>query len=173
MKTTSKWHVLYVNSRCEKRVHERIQEAGVESFLPMVKTEKTWSDRKKIVEEPLFKSYVFVNVTSPMDFYKALSVNGACAYIKFGREYAVVRDYEIEQIKLFIGCDEITEVKTTVELPKVGETRKIVCGPLGGLECEVLRADTTSKILVRIDSLQQSLVATIPSYYLEQTALTA
>lgn len=173
MKTTSKWHVLYVKSRWEKKVHERIQEAGVESFLPLTKTVKTWSDRKKVVEEPLFKSYVFVNVKSPMDFHKALSVDGASAYIRFGREYAVVRDNEIEQIKLLLGSEEIKDVKTAIELPKAGETRKIAYGPLGGLECVVLRADTTSKILVRIDSLKQNLVATIPSYYLEQTVLTA
>jgi len=175
MKTTSnsKWHVLYVNSRWEKKVHDRIQEAGVESFLPLAKTVRTWSDRKKVLLEPLFKSYVFVNVKSPMDFYKALSVNGACAYIQFGKEYAVVQDYEIENIKLLIGDDQILDLTTEEALPTIGEKRRIVCGALEGLKCEVLRADTTSKILVRIDSLQQNLVATIPSYYLGEEALTA
>ena len=175
MKTTSKskWHVLYVNYRWEKKVYDRIQEAGVEAFLPLVKKERAWSDRKKILLEPLFKSYVFVNVKSPMDFHKALSVNGACAYIQFGREYAIVKDHEIEQIKLLVGDDEILDLTTKEHLPNKGEKRRIICGALKGLECEVLRADTNSKILVRIESLKQNLVATIPSFYLEEKALTA
>ena len=173
MKTTSKWHVLYVRSRWEKKVHERIQEAGVESFLPIVKKVKTWSDRKKVVEEPLFKSYVFVNITSPMDFYKALSVNGASAYVHFGRDYAVVRDCEIEQIKQLLESNEILEIKTATELPEVGEYRKIICGALSGLECEVIRAKSSNKILVRLESIKQNLIATIPSHYLEQITLTA
>ncbi|WP_046744441.1 UpxY family transcription antiterminator [Kordia zhangzhouensis] len=173
MKTTSKWHVLYVNYRWEKKVHERIQEAGVESFLPLAKTVRVWSDRKKVLLEPLFKSYVFVNVKSPMDFHKALSVDGACAYVQFGREYAIVRDHEIEQIKLLVGDDEILDLTACTELPAVGEERRIICGALEGLKCEVLKAKNANKILVRIDSLQQNLVATIPSYYLDKKALTA
>lgn len=171
--SNSKWHVLYVNYRWEKKVHERIQEAGVESFLPLAKTVRTWSDRKKILLEPLFKSYVFVNVTSPMDFYKALSVNGACAYIQFGKEYAIVPDQEIKKIKMLVGDTEILDLTADTDLPAVGEKRRIVCGALDGLQCEVLRVDTTSKILVRIESLKQNLVATIPSYYLEEKVLTA
>lgn len=173
MKTTSNWHVLYVKYRWEKIVHERLQEAGIESFLPLTKIQRVWSDRKKIVEEPLFKSYVFVNVKSPMDFYKALNIKGACAYIQFGREYAIVRNYEIDKIKLLVGDSEILDLTVNAELPAVGEKRTIVFGALEGLKCEVLRAKNTSKILVRIDSLQQNLVATIPSYYLDQKALTA
>lgn len=173
MKTTSKWHVLYVKYRWEKKVHERLQEAGIESFLPLAKTVRVWSDRKKILLEPLFKSYVFVNIKSPMDFHKALSVNGACAYIQFGREYAVVRDHEIEKIKLLVGDNEILDLTLSEALPAVGEQRRIVCGALEGLNCEVLKANNVNKILVRIDSLQQNLVATIPSYYLDQKALTA
>ena len=50
------WYVLYVNVRHEKKVHEKFVEQNIESYLPIVKTLKQWSDRKKIVEEPLRKT---------------------------------------------------------------------------------------------------------------------
>ena len=34
---------------------------GIESYLPLKKVLKQWSDRKKWVEEPLFRSYIFIH----------------------------------------------------------------------------------------------------------------
>ncbi|MEM6684288.1 MAG: transcription termination/antitermination NusG family protein, partial [Bacteroidota bacterium] len=84
------WYVLYVRSRCEKKVYESLKEISLESYLPQVKTIQQWSDRKKVVHKPLFPSYIFVNINSSLEFHKALSVNGACSYIRFGKEYANV-----------------------------------------------------------------------------------
>jgi len=157
------WHILYVKSRCEKRVHQSLKDISLESFLPEYKTVKQWSDRKKTIVKPLFPSYVFVNINSSMDFHKALSVQGACTYISFGKEYARVSDKEIDRIKLIVGTNGITEIETNSNLPKIGEVRTINEGALKGLECEVVKVDNTNKIIVRIESLKQNIMATIPA----------
>ena len=59
----SKWYAVYTNPRAEKQVHKRLIEAGIESFLPLQKTLRQWSDRKKVVEKPLISSYVFVKAS--------------------------------------------------------------------------------------------------------------
>lgn len=161
------WHVLYVKSRCEKKVHESLKEASLESFLPLVKVIRQWSDRKKTVLKPLFPSYVFVNINSSLELHKALTVDGACAYIRFGKEYACVTEKEISQIKLLVGDKNITDIEISAKLPKVGEIKKITYGPLNGLDCEIIKADSHNKIIVRIDSLQQNIVATLPLYSFE------
>ncbi|MBW1295659.1 UpxY family transcription antiterminator [Aquimarina litoralis] len=160
------WYVLYVKSCQEKKVHDLLQEDQLESFLPVVKTIRKWSDRKKIVFKPLFTSYVFVKINSPMDFHKALSVNGACAYIRFGSEYAIVKDQEILNIKLFLGSNELSDIETSNRSFKIGEIKKINYGSLSGLECEILKVNNTNKLIVRIDSLQQSIIATVPSCHI-------
>ncbi len=165
--TYNGWHVLYVKSRWEKKVHESLKEISLESFLPQVKVVRQWSDRKKTILKPLFPSYVFVKTNSSLEFHKALSVNGACAYIRFGKEYARVTEKEIHQTKLLVKDRNITEIEMNIKLPKVGEVRRITSGPLNGLECEVLKVDNVNKIIVRIDSLQQNIVATISSYSFE------
>ena len=163
MSFTTGWYALYVKSRWEKKVHEYLQEISIESFLPQVKTIRQWSDRKKTILKPLFPSYVFVNINSSLEFHKALSVNGACAYIRFGKEYARVTEKEINQIQLLVGSKDVTDIVMDAHLPKVGEIKKIAYGPLSGLECEIIKVGSINKIIVRIHSIQMNVVAIINS----------
>ncbi|MBA4322955.1 MAG: antitermination protein NusG, partial [Odoribacter sp.] len=66
MKNTEeeKWYALYTRPRAEKQVYQRLTDAGVETFLPLQKTFRQWSDRKKMVEKPLLSSYIFVKTKS-------------------------------------------------------------------------------------------------------------
>jgi len=162
------WHILYVKSRWEKKVHDSLQEILLESFLPQIKTIRQWSDRKKMVIKPLFPSYVFININSPLEFHKALSINGVNAYIRFGKEYAQVTEKEIKQLKLLVGDVDITDIEINSERLKVGDIKKIAYGQLSGLECEVLKVGNINKVIVQIDSLQQNITASIPSYYFEE-----
>ena len=57
---TNSWYVLYTKPRHEKRLAERLHSEGRIVFCPLKKTTKQWSDRKKVVEEALFPSFIFV-----------------------------------------------------------------------------------------------------------------
>ena len=57
-----KWYAIFTKSRSEKKVYERLLDADIEAFLPIVKTVRQWSDRKKTVYLPLIPSYVFVKM---------------------------------------------------------------------------------------------------------------
>jgi transcription antitermination factor NusG len=152
-------------------VSNALDDLSIESYLPLVKTIRKWKDRKKIIFQPLFTSYIFVNLKSSLDSYKALTVNGACAYIRFGKEYAKVSDLEINKIKLLLNADDVSGIETNTALPKVGETKKINYGALTGLECVVLKVNNINKIIVRINSLQQNIIATLPNYYFSEEIL--
>ena len=54
------WHAIYVASRQEKKVLEALLNKKIEAYLPLIKTLRQWSDRKKLVEFPLMPGYVFV-----------------------------------------------------------------------------------------------------------------
>jgi len=76
MEDPAKWYAVYTKSRTEKKLTGRLNEKGIESYLPLRKTLKQWSDRKKIVEEPLISSYVFVNIQNSR-YYDVLNTQGA------------------------------------------------------------------------------------------------
>ena len=160
------WHILYVKPHWEKKVNESLQDISLESFLPLVKKIRQWSDRKKTITSPLFASYVFININSPLDFHKSLSVDGICTYVKIGNDYATIREKEINQIKLLVGDNKIKDIHTNTSLPNIGTIQKIIYGPLKGLECEILKIDNLNKIVVRIASLRQDITATLPNEYL-------
>lgn len=164
--TNNGWHVLYVKSRHEKKVYEALKDLLIEVFLPLVKEHRKWNERKAVVQKPLFPSYVFVYINSSLNFYKALSVNGACMYIRFGMQYAKISEEEINKIKLLIGKEYITNIETSSMVPKIGDLMEITNGPLSGFNCKVVKINNEHKIIVRIESLQQNITATIPASFL-------
>ncbi len=171
MNYTNGWHVLYVKSRWEKRVYESLLEIDVESFLPQFKTIKQWSDRKKTVIQPLFPSYVFTYLRSLKEFNKVLTINGVCCYVRFGNRYARVTEEEIEKMKFLVRDERISVTVSEKKRPKVGETKMITSGVLNNFECEVLKINNQNKVIVRIDSLKQNFIATVPADYLCEAAV--
>lgn len=95
------WNVLYTAPRAEKLVKERIDALGVECFLPLHRTPRVWSDRIKIVEVPLFNSYVFVRCTDEV-LRSLLKVYGVSRIVYYDHKPAVVRQKEIEVIQDFL-----------------------------------------------------------------------
>lgn len=163
--------MLCVKTQWEKKVDHSLKEICVESFLPLAKVVRQWSDRKKTISKPLFPSYVFVNINSSLEFHKALTVNGVYTYIKFGSEYARVTEKEINQIKFLVDNKYVTDLEVNTNLPKVGDIKKIIYGPFNGLECEVIRIGNVNKVIVQIKLLHNIVTATIPSYYFEKSHL--
>lgn len=77
-----------------------------------------------------------------------------------------MKSKEINKIRLLIEDDNINDIQINNQLPKVGDMKKIVYGTLSGLECEVFKIN---KIIVRIDSLQKNIMATMHSHNFERT----
>lgn len=166
MKLIKGWYVLYVKTKHERKINDAIAELGIEVYLPLKTTLRKWSDRTKKVTTPLISNYVFVNIQSPKDFYEALNVNNAFCYIKFGSRYARVLESEIKAMKLFLNSKDVMDTNICERIPSVGEKVNIQYGPLEGLECEIISINNINKILVRIESIQKNIVATLPASYL-------
>lgn len=171
MKTNLKkgWHVLYVKSKYERKIENSLKQKDIEVFLPTIKTIRQWSDRKKVIEKPLFPSYIFVKVHSALDLNKILSIEGACSYIRFGNEYAIAREDEIRNIKYLINHNGILEdIEISDQLLSVGKRYKIHNGPLSGLECVIIRMENKDRIMIRVESLKQNIYATLPKFSFEK-----
>src|SRR6476646_1947607 len=97
-----KWLAVYTKPRWEKKIDRLLIETGIESYCPLNKVHRKWSDRMKMVEEPLFKSYVFVHV-NPEEEKKVREVNGVLNFVYWLGKPAVIRQKEIERIKRFLN----------------------------------------------------------------------
>lgn len=159
------WYVVYTKSRYEKKIVNLIEEKEVAVYLPLVSKINQWSDRKKIVETPLFNSYVFVYLKNYKDYLNVLAVSGVVFFIKIRGKLVRVLDEEINKIKIFLRQFSDIEIKNSLEI-NIGEKKVIKSGPFQDYPCEILRIDNKNKICVRIDSLGQSLLAEIHPYHL-------
>ncbi|GAA4311436.1 UpxY family transcription antiterminator [Compostibacter hankyongensis] len=153
------WYVLYTKSRNEKKVAELLTRKGIEVYCPLQEEVRQWSDRKKKVKLPVFRSYVFVR----LDHYKEESVPvlmtpGAVRFLWWLGKPGVVRDTEIQAIRHFLM--EHTGSEITVELHQ-GEKVSITTGPFREQE-GTLVAIQGSKAILYIDSLGIRLKAELP-----------
>lgn len=153
------WLALYTRSRWEKKVYQLLIELGHEAFLPLRRERRQWKDRKKWVEEPLIRSYVFV-YTGEKEYYDILNIPGAVRYIFFEGKPAPIREDQLELLKK-ISLENIEAIATEEQFSK-GDEINISSGILTGYSGELVDFKGNKKVLVRLDQLGQSLLLTIP-----------
>lgn len=153
-----KWLAIYTRPRWEKKVNHLLTEKGVESYCPLNKVKRKWSDRMKVVEEPLFKSYVFVKI-GEIERTAVRMTAGVINFVFWNGKPAVIKEKEIQNIKRFL--DEFENVEAHPVLLKPDQRVKITSGPLMDHEGKILSVQ--NKIVkIAIDSLGFVLVAYIP-----------
>jgi transcription antitermination factor NusG len=107
------WFAVYTRPRWEKKVVKLLEEKGIENYCPLNKVVKQWSDRKKTVFEPIFKSYVFVRISED-DKWNLKKINGVLNFVYWLGKPAHIRDEEIDIIKKFLN--EFSEITIEQEL---------------------------------------------------------
>ena len=96
------WFAVYTQPRWEKKVAGLLDQNGIENYCPLNKVVKQWSDRKKIVLEPLFKSYVFVRVKDA-EKWDLKNVNGILNFVYWLGKPARIKEEDIFTIKKFLN----------------------------------------------------------------------
>jgi transcriptional antiterminator RfaH len=154
------WYLIYTRPRHEKKVHARLVELNVTSFLPTKKIVRVMHDRKKYVDEPLFPSYVFIYLNDMDNYYTGIDAEGSLYYVRSGKEIARVQETVIDSIRLITSNENEIQISSEHILP--GQKLVIRQGALTGLACEVVEFRGRQNLLVRVDLLQRNLLMTLP-----------
>lgn len=155
-KTDKNWYVLYTKPRWEKKVFKSLVQKGVEAYCPLNKVRRKWTDRIKTIEEPLFKSYVFVHVVAT-EMTEVRYVDGVLNYVYWNGKPAIVKDEEIIEIRKFLS--EYDEVSVSSIDIKPTDQVMLNAGVIMGATGRVLRVLGNNTVEVRIDSLGFMLTA--------------
>ena len=145
------WHAIYVHSRAEKKVHVELTIKGVESFLPLQRKLRQWSDRKKWVEIPLISGYVFVHITR-RHYDLVLQTDNVMQYVRFEGKAAIIRAQDIEILKRMLGQSDL-DVEITMEELQPGMQVEIIAGPMMGVKGELIEFRGKNKVALRIPPL--------------------
>lgn len=167
IKENKKWYAIYVKSRNEKKVYKLLDDIGVESFLPLITRIKQWSDRKKKVEEPLFRSYIFVNI-SLNDYYKVLNVNGVVKFVRFESKAVEVPENQIIAIRKYISDTDLHEIDCENVDFNEGELVRIKSGQLKDLMGRFVKINGKHRVIIDIEAIGQSLAINVPRSNVEK-----
>lgn len=156
-----KWYAIYTHPRAEKRAHAQLLEKGIETYLPLLRTLRQWSDRKKWVEVPLFRSYLFVYIT-PKEHFEVLQTPGVVRYITFEGRAVPVPQNQIDAIRFYLTGASPEEPPDAASLVP-GQKVEIIRGPLSGLTGQMIGHKGQQRVRIQIDALGQFLNLTIPA----------
>jgi transcription antitermination factor NusG len=148
-----RWCVIYSQPNYEKKIVTELCQRKIESFLPVYLVQKKWSDRIKLLEKPLFPSYVFVKPTKE-ERHAVLKVAGVVKYVSFEGKVALLSDEEMDHIK---KLEEIqrnwgNNSDTTYE----GKCIVVLEGLFKGLRGSIVRRLNTRFYEIFFESLQRS-----------------
>jgi len=153
------WHAVYVKSRSEKKAQAELQIQEIETFLPLQRKLRQWSDRKKWVEMPLISGYLFVK-TSRREYDQILQSNYVVSYVRFEGKAAIVPDYQIDYLKLMLKQDN-SEIEITREKLKPGQLIEVVAGPMIGLKGKLQKIKGKNKVAIELEQLGYSALVEI------------
>ncbi|MES2775224.1 MAG: UpxY family transcription antiterminator [Bacteroidota bacterium] len=157
MKATNQWYAVYTRPRWEKKASELLSKRQIENYCPLNKVVRKWSDRKKIIYEPLFTSYVFINAEEK-ELSTIKQTDGVLNFVYWLGKPAVIKDDEINTIKNFLN--EYQNVKLEQTEVNIYDTVRINSGPFMQREGDVMEVKNKS-VKIYLPSLGYAMVAEV------------
>jgi len=159
------WYAVYVRSRHEKSVYSALLDKGIDASLPMMTVVRKWSDRKKKMQIPLFRGYVFVKIDVNIDNLNVLQTAGVVKFIGIRNKPSRIPDEQIHWMHMMMA--ESATVRAEKEIP-VGQRVRVMIGPFKGIKGVVRRVGSRSRLVVLIESIMQAISIDIKPEHLEK-----
>lgn len=157
-----RWYAIYTRSRFEKRTYAILLDKGVDTYLPLVKSWRVWSDRRKQIEVPLLSSYLFVCIDGG-DHHahmKVLETTGVVRFVSFEGKAVAIPEQQIMILKRL--SKEGVDMECMEASPPPGTPVTIEMGPLKGLTGEIVHSGNKKTVIIRIDSLDKCITVKVP-----------
>lgn len=160
------WYAIYVRSRHEKCVYDELKQRGIESSLPLMKITRQWSDRKKKVDVPLFRGYLFVNIDIRKEKLPVLQTDGVVKFVTFCKKTVSIPEEQMFWLDQLL----LSEFNLTSETDfPTGAEVDVMFGPLKGLRGKVKQKNSESRLVVWFDSIMQGVSVEIDPVFLKET----
>lgn len=159
------WYAIHTRSRQEMTVASQFLQKRIISFLPMLKTVHRWSDRRKVIELPLFGGYVFVRIPMSVESRHAvLRTAGVVGFVGIQGQAIPIPDKQIEDVRTLLASQV-----PFGEYPflRLGQRVKIRGGCLDGIEGIFVAMNSDRSVVVSVDLIQRSLKIRVSGFDLE------
>jgi transcription antitermination factor NusG len=158
------WYAIYTKPRHEKKVHAKLIDKKLETFLPLITRKRQWKDRKKNVEMPLFSSYLFVDFDYKYRF-DVLETDGVVKIVNFNGVPAVVPAWQIDSLKQMLTFPKTIHLETYI---RAGEIVEVTEGPMQGMRGTVVTRKNSNRLVLSIEGIMQSVSVEVDEYVLKK-----
>jgi transcription antitermination factor NusG len=146
------WFAAHVRSRSELAASTALRAKGCETFLPLIRTRRQWSDRVKTIDTPLFPGYVFCRF-APHKRIAVLECRGVVNIVGISGHPSPIPDHEIESVRATLGSNLPLQSHPYLE---TGQRIRVEYGPLAGVEGVVVQRKCDLRLVVSVTLLQRS-----------------
>jgi transcription antitermination factor NusG len=159
------WYAVHTMARHEKWVAAQFEEKRVCTFLPLLRQIHKWSDRRRVVEIPMFSCYAFVRMVQTVEErLKVLRTPGVLGFVGSDRQGTEIPEEQIESLR-----KAISEKVPCLPHPfiGVGERVRICGGSLNGVEGILMRQGRDQSLVISVELLQRSVSIRVEGYDIE------
>lgn len=155
------WIALYTRARHEVKIADQITRLGIEAYVPVRKEIHCWSDRKKRINVPMIRSYVFVHIDL-RDYFRIFAVHGIVRPVMFHDRIAKIRDHEIELLRNATKTPYPLSINTISPDYHAMDDVEVIGGLFIGHRGKVVQSGSKYKISIRIEELEYAVVIELP-----------
>ena len=160
-----RWYAVHTRARSEKAIEHQLRAKGMITLLPLSREVHRWSDRRKVIEVPLFGSYVFTRLEmSPANRLKVVSIQGVLGIVGGRGQGTPIPDPEIDAVRMLVSQDVSWSPHP---FPPIGSRVRILGGALEGIEGVLLSHSRAETLVVSVEALQRSLAVCVAGYQVE------
>ncbi|HEX8816762.1 MAG TPA: UpxY family transcription antiterminator [Terriglobales bacterium] len=158
------WYAIQTRYRFERKVTAALDRKGLETFIPLLSETHHWSDRKKVIQQPLFSGYTFARLTPSTAQQKIiLQTAGVTGFVSVGNEMTPIPTHQLENLRNLLSRKAPCSLAPFLN---IGQHVRIHGGCLDGIEGILTRNDA-KHLIISIDFIQRSLAIEIDGYQLE------
>ena len=159
------WYAVQTTPRHEAKVSGELTAKGIDCFLPTVSRLRQWSDRRKMVVEPLFAGYLFLRlIPSAATRIPVLRTKGVVALVGSRGAGTPIPEAEINSIRRVLESRAAFSLHTFVD---VGQRVRIRGGALDGVEGILQARNRDQSLVVSVELIQRSIAVTLSGYSIE------
>ena len=159
------WFAVQTRSRHEKKVNSELREKGIDSFLPLHREKRRWSDRSQWVELPMFSQYIFVRLPGSGDSrIRVLQTSGVVQFVGSSARGTPIPDEQIEVLRAIVS----NRIPTAAhQFLQIGQRVRIRGGALEGIEGILSAIRNEKNLVVSVDLIQKSVAIRINGFEVE------
>lgn len=159
------WYAIRTRPRFEKKVAGELTQKDVETFLPLNSTMRQWSDRRSLVQLPIFPGYVFVRITASVaNRVSVLRTNGVLNFVGPRNMGVPIADEEIDAVRSVVDQGVAFEPNPYLT---VGEKVCIRGGPLDGVSGVLKAVNGDKSLVISVNLIQRSIAMRVEGFRVE------